>query len=268
MSSEDAVFLYAVGTAGCGKSAFTAGMSRYLTQRGLDVLTVNLDPGAEDIPYTVDVDVREWVRLGDVMDEYQLGPNGAQVLAADLIALKAGELKEAIEDQGADYVLLDTPGQTELFVFRESGRVLTELLAPGRSAVLFLMDPFLAKRPSAFVSQLMLSATTQFRFSAPLLNVLTKKDLLKDEEMQRIVDWAEDIERLENDLISERADQMTQLSTEITRILGAIGTYTKLTPASAVTLEGLEDVYNFAQNVFAGGDDPESGVEQHDNRQN
>lgn len=252
---DDPVFVYVVGTAGSGKSRFTAAFARWLKERGLDSVTVNLDPGAEALPYGPDVDIRDWIRLSDVMDQYELGPNGAQVMAADLIALRVGEIQGVLEGFRTPYVLVDTPGQTELFVFRESGRITMELLAPGRSLIVFLLDPFLAKRPSAFVSMLMLSATTQFRFGVPVVNVISKRDLLKAEELARIASWTEDPDALEAALLDEKPDLYNQMNTDAFRILGALGGVTKAWPASGDTLEGLEDVYTFIQGVYAAGED-------------
>jgi GPN-loop GTPase len=255
---EDPVFIYVVGTAGSGKSRFTAGLQRWLKERGLDATTVNLDPGAEALPYVPDVDIRDWLRLADVMDQYELGPNGAQVLAADLIALRLGDVSEAISQFRSPYVVVDTPGQTELFVFRESGRITMEILAPGRSLIVFLVDPFLAKRPSAYVSLAMLSATTAFRFGVPLLNALAKTDLLKPEELERLRAWSETPETLEDALLSEKPDLYTQMTTDTFRVLDAMGSFGRAVAVSSETLEGMDDVYAYVQEVYAGGEDLKS----------
>jgi GPN-loop GTPase len=263
---EEPVYVYAVGTAGSGKSAFTAAFHQWLYQHNVNAITVNLDPGAEALPYEPDVDVRDWIMLGDVMEEYKLGPNGAQVMAADLIALRMGDIKEVLSQYRPSYVLVDTPGQMELFVFREAGRVVMEHLAPGRSLVNFLVDPFIAKHASAFVSQLMLSATTNFRFQVPVLNVLSKQDLLKDEELERINAWGEDPFLLQDALTAEKADLYNQMSTDLQRLLEGLGVSPRVTPTSAETQQGLEDVYGLVQDLFAGGEDEQSGVEPGERR--
>lgn len=255
---EEPVFVYVVGTAGSGKSRFTAALTRWMKERGLETTTLNLDPGAETLPYGPDVDIRDWIRLADVMDQYELGPNGAQIMAADLIALKLGEIDAVLQEFRSPYVLVDTPGQTELFVFRESGRITMELLAPKRSLIVFLFDPFLAKRPSAFVSMLMLAATTQFRFGVPVLNVISKRDLLKEEELERIAAWSGSADALEAALLDEKPDLQTQMSTDVFRILDAMAGLQKAVPVSNDTLEGMEDVYSFIQGVFDFGDDLKS----------
>jgi GTPase SAR1 family protein len=251
---EEPVYLYVVGTAGSGKTKFTAALARWMQEHGHDAVTVNLDPGAEDLPYAPDVDIRDWVVLADVMAKYGLGPNGAQVVAADMLALQAGEVKATLETFRTDYVILDTPGQTELFVFRESGKVLMDALSE-RRAIAFLVDPYLATRPSAYVSQLLLSATTQFRCQSPVVNVLTKADLLKDEQRERLDAWSSSFDALADALASEQADLLNTLNTDVFKILDGMGAYAQLTPVSSETLEGLDDVYALVQATFAGGED-------------
>ena len=55
------------------------------------------------------------------MDEYDLGPNGAQILAADLVAAQAEDVFDEIEGISGDILIIDTlTGQVELFAFREA----------------------------------------------------------------------------------------------------------------------------------------------------
>ena len=84
--------LFIIGTAGSGKSLLTASFTKWLKMDGQDVVTVNLDPGVLTLPYTPDVDVRNYVRVEEIMEKYMLGPNGALVMAADLIAEEAQKL--------------------------------------------------------------------------------------------------------------------------------------------------------------------------------
>lgn len=264
MPRESPIFLYLVGTAGSGKTKLTQGVERWMDQEGLDAITVNLDPGARRLPYDPAVDIRDWVVLDDVMDEYGLGPNGAQVVAADLLALRVGHVKEAIQEFRTDVVLLDTPGQLELFVFRDAGRVVVNALGPESSMLAYLIDPYLARNPSSFVSQLLLAANTQFRFQVPQVNVLSKVDLLKagddgkgdlDVDLETITGWAENMGTLYDDLIEEEATLHNQLNTDIFRVIEDMGTYTDLTPVSGETLDGIEDLYAHAVKNFRGGED-------------
>src|SRR3990172_4854850 len=164
LAMEQGINIYLLGTAGSGKTALTRAFQEWAQAEGLQVSTVNLDPGAEYLPYSPEVDVRDWVSLKEVMQEHGLGPNGAQIMCADLIALKAEELMEAVAEAPADYIVIDTPGQMELFAYRQASAVVMKALGEERSVMGFLFDPALAKTPSGFVSLLLLSASVQFRF--------------------------------------------------------------------------------------------------------
>jgi GTPase SAR1 and related small G proteins len=121
MSSNDGTtppVLFVVGTAGAGKSSLVTSFQRWARFLDIDVLAINLDPGAERVHYDPEFDVRDLISLSEVMDEYDLGPNGAQILAADLVASQAVEVFEEIEGLAGDIMIVNTPGQVELFAFR------------------------------------------------------------------------------------------------------------------------------------------------------
>ena len=185
---KEEIFVYFIGTAGSGKSTLTDTFNRWTELRGVDAITVNLDPGAENLPYEPDVDIRDWISLKEVMDSYGLGPNGAQIACADMLALNTMDVKKSIESFKTDYVLLDTPGQLELFVFRESGKYIVKFLNPRRSIIAYLLDLALAKTPSGFVSQLLLSVSTNFRLNQSQINILSKADLLTEQERQKFME--------------------------------------------------------------------------------
>ena len=178
--------IYFTGTAGAGKTTFVRAFADWMKSAGYETTVVNLDPGSEETTLDPAVDIREWVRLSDIQDEYGLGPNGAQIAAADMIALKIFDVKQAIEELKTDYVLIDTPGQVELFAFREASKAVVDALSGDRSQIAFLFDPALARTPGGFVSLLLLSATVEFRFRLPMINVLTKSDVLSAEQIAEL----------------------------------------------------------------------------------
>jgi GTPase SAR1 family protein len=249
------IFLYFIGAAGSGKSTMTQGFKAWMDKMGYNAATINLDPGVEHLPYPADIDVRDWLNLKAIMDEYSLGPNGAQVVAADMVALRVGEIADIVRKLRSDYILIDTPGQMELFTFRESSRVIIRALNMERSAIVFLYDPMLSTTPSNFVSQLLLGSTTQFRFSIPTINVLSKIDLLEEQQMEITLEWANNPDALYDALIAESPSMKGQLNMELLRALESLGTYTSLVPISSKEMRGMEDLYNIGQQVFSGGED-------------
>ncbi|HDM67302.1 MAG TPA: GTPase [Thermoplasmatales archaeon] len=252
---KEEIFLYFIGTAGSGKSTLTHLFKQWTELRGIDSITVNLDPGSESLPYEPDVDIREWVSLQEVMETHELGPNGAQIACADMVALNIEEVKDSIEFFKTDYVLVDTPGQLELFVFRESGKHIVESLAPQRSVIVYLIDPVLARSPSGFVSHLLLSMSTNFRLGKPQVNILSKADLLSKDEVALIQLWSQDTSTLYDAITQENPSILREMSEELLMVLQGFETQSKLIPTGKNDFLGIEDLYTIIQLVFKGGED-------------
>ncbi len=254
---EEPGTVYFTGTAGAGKTSLVRAFAEWMRSAGYDVTVVNLDPGSESDTDGMDVDIREWVRLSDIEDEYDLGPNGAQVAAADMIALKIFDVKQAIQELKADYVLIDTPGQIELFAFREASKAIVDALSGDRSVVAFLFDPSLARTPGGFVALVMLSATVEFRFRLPMVNVLAKSDALTPDQLGEVLGWSDEPGRLYDAVSRDAPSPDVQLSTELYRAIETMGPLLGLVPTSAKDGTGLESVYQACQRVFGGADDLE-----------
>ena len=92
--------LYFIGTAGSGKSTMVYAFQLWMNSQGLDCVTVNLDPGAEALQYSPDLDVRDYVDLREVMEEEDLGPNGLQVPGRADVEVGRAEVGE--ENEGPD----------------------------------------------------------------------------------------------------------------------------------------------------------------------
>lgn len=247
--------LYFIGSAGSGKSSLTGAFMGWMQRQGFDAITVNLDPGIENAPYVPDIDIREWIKMRDIMKEYGVGPNGAQIIAADMLAMNLDEMKEIIDSFETEYVIFDTPGQMELFVLRESGKYLIEALGAEKSMIGFLFDPIISRTPSGFISLLLQAASIEVRFNVPFMGILTKSDLLEDDSIKRILNWSKDILDLEEAIHNERPSMRNQLSIEFLSAIKSIAAGQKLITASSTYGFGMEDIYNAAQEVFYGGED-------------
>ena len=151
-------FIYFVGTAGSGKSTLVRAYREWLDTTGVDAITINLDPGVDRLPYDADVDIREWVALDEVMAEFNLGPNGAQIVASDLMAVNIEKMKDVVDDFDTTYALVDTPGQLELFAFRESPKAIVDAFGKNDSMVVYLSDPMLCKTSNGFISNMVLAS--------------------------------------------------------------------------------------------------------------
>jgi GTPase SAR1 family protein len=251
----DPVRIYFVGTAGSGKTTLTKAFKLWMDEHGFSSITVNLDPGAESLGYAPDVDIRDWVTVHQVMEEQGLGPNGAQIACADIAALKFKEIAKVIDGFRADYIFMDTPGQIELFAFREASNVFVDAFSAGESIIAFVLDPAIARNPAGLVSMLMLSASVQFRFARPLELVLGKADTLSEEATETLLAWCNTPELLMNELSAGDMDMRAVFASEFLKAMEALGTHRTPIPISGQEMTGIDDLYNTIQQLFFGGED-------------
>ncbi|MCD6241917.1 ATP/GTP-binding protein [Candidatus Bathyarchaeota archaeon] len=245
---------FIIGTAGSGKSLLTAAYSEWLKMQKQDVATVNLDPGVLELPYSPDVDVRDYINVVSLMDEYKLGPNAALIMAADLIAEEISKIAAEIEALNPDIVLVDTPGQMELFAFRASGPYIVNEITNEPKAIIYLFDSVFCMNPLNYVSNLFLSAAVYNRFLIPQIHVLSKCDLLDSENVNRIVDWSAKPKMLEDAIEEKLSGTKRILSREIMKAIYNLGMRFLLIPVSAKTNEGMINLNAALERVLAGGD--------------
>jgi len=246
--------LFIIGTAGSGKSLLTASFANWLKIGKQNVITVNLDPGALTLPYTPEVDVRNYVSVGELMERHGLGPNGALVMAADLIAEETQSLEEEIGDFNPDLVLVDTPGQMELFAFRASGPYIASELTKEPKAIVYLFDSVFSASPLNYVSNLFLSAAVYNRFFVSQVHVLTKCDLLPPRDVDRIVNWSANPETLETAIEEKLNGTRRLLSRDMMHAIYRLGLRFLLIPVSAKTNEGLINLNAALERILAGGE--------------
>jgi len=230
--------IFIIGTAGSGKSLLTANLFDYYTKNGNFVGVLNLDPGVENLPYTCDVDVRDYVDLISVMKQYDLGPNGAMIMASDLIASKIDELQRDVDNVNPDYLIVDTPGQIELFAYRTSGPFFVQNFNVEQKSAIFLHDGSLVTTPTNFVSMALLASSIKLRLNLPFVNVLTKIDLIED-RIRDILKWSSNLSSLEEAIAKQSDGESYTLVMNILRSLNVGGFSQGLIPISNATTEGM-----------------------------
>jgi len=246
--------VFIIGTAGSGKSLLTASLNEWLKVGKQKTATVNLDPGVLTLPYVPDIDIRNYINVNGLMEKYGLGPNGALLMAADLIAEDAQRLGREILDLKSDVVIVDTPGQIELFAFRASGPYIANELTKEPKAIIYLFDAVFSFNPLNYVSNMFLSAAVYNRFLVPQLHVLSKCDLLPPEEANRIVDWSANPKALEEVIEEKLSGTRRLLSRDMVHIIHRLGLRFLLIPVSAKTNEGLINLNTALERIFAGGE--------------
>jgi len=230
-------------------------LKAYIINRNPDIsaITVNLDPGVRIVPYVPDIDIRDYIVLEEVMEEYGLGPNGGMILASDLMVNYLDDLRDEIDEYNPDWVLVDTAGQLELFAFRETGPLIASSLGFGdiQRSVSFLFDSNLVLRPNGFISTLLLAASVQFRFrKISQINVLSKMDLLDDDQIDMIINWSQDFKALEESTSVREGGLIRELSMNLSEVFIQMGSTAELIPCTIKREDGLDLLFGYLQRVF------------------
>jgi len=248
--------IFISGTAGSGKTLLASKLHEYYTKNGAFAAILNLDPGVENLPYTCDVDVRDYVDYVSIMQQYELGPNGAMIMANDLIASKIDEIQNQIDRVNPDYLIIDTPGQIELFAYRSSGRFVVENLSSEEKTNIFIFDGALVTTPVNFVSIALLATSIRLRLNLPAINVLTKTDLIGD-KLKNILEWSTNMRTLENAIAKEADGDTFSLTTNILRGLNLGGFAQGLIPISNITGDGFVNLEGALSRILNLGEEVE-----------
>ena len=219
----------------------------------ISAITLNLDPGSKTMPYVPDIDIRDYIVLDEVMNEYGLGPNGAMILSSDLMVNYLDDIKDEIDEYSPDWIFVDTAGQLELFAFRDTGPLIASSLGFGsiQRSVSFLFDSNLVLRPNGFISTLLLAASVQFRFrDIPQINILAKSDLIDDDQIDMIVDWSQDFQSLEDSTNERESGLIRELSMLISDVFIQLGSTSELIPCSIKEEHGADLLFGYLQRIF------------------
>lgn len=240
-----------IGPAGSGKTLLTWAFGRWLEDAGLTADYVNLDPSVELLPYKPSFDSRVLVRAREVMEREGLGPNAAIVRAVEILAERGEELREALGMLRGDYILVDTPGQMEIVLFRPSGLKLMEVVKEVSSPVgVFLLDSTLGTYEASAAIAVLLATVAQLRLGIPVVPVLSKADAagirggLVSPSMHLEVD--EMVERLSEGNLGALSEMLAEAMSLAKRYLKS----GRLIAVSSVTGEGLEELYKLVHEVF------------------
>ncbi|MBY9009178.1 MAG: ATP/GTP-binding protein, partial [Candidatus Lokiarchaeota archaeon] len=161
--------------------------------------------------------------------------------------------KYEIDEYNPDWVFVDTAGQLELFAFRETGPLIASSLGFGsiQRAVSFLFDSNLVLRPNGFISTLLLAASVQFRFrDIPQINVLSKADLLSEDQIEMVVNWSQDFKALEDSTNERESGLIRELSMLISEVFIQLGSTSELISCSIKEDQGLDYLFGYLQRIF------------------
>ena len=196
-------------------------MSQFLTNLGRDVCIINLDPANDNLPYTCNIDICELISLEDTMEEYDLGPNGGLIFCMEYLMKNIDWLKEKLDQHKNKYILIDCPGQAELYTHLTSVRDVVENLINWdyRITAVHLVDAHHVCDSSKFISVLLLSLSTMLHINISHINVLSKMDLLKKSQLEFDLDYYLEVGSLEHVLEKLDNDSFTSKFRELNAAL-------------------------------------------------
>ncbi|KAL7720763.1 GPN-loop GTPase 3 [Entamoeba marina] len=168
-----------MGPAGSGKSTYCRYMKQYLTDLHRRPFMVNLDPALDESYYDIDIDIRDLVTIEDVMENLDYGPNGALVYCMEYLLENLEWLSEELGDYDDDYLIIDCPGQIELYSHLPVMSQIVEFLKRENYMLcgVFLVDSQVLTDSSKYVSAVLCCLSVMSSLEIPHINVLSKMDL-------------------------------------------------------------------------------------------
>ncbi|KAK5108412.1 hypothetical protein LTR62_008368 [Meristemomyces frigidus] len=220
------VAIVCVGMAGSGKTTFMQRINAHLYQSHQQSpsttappYVMNLDPAVRSVPFESNIDIRDSVNYKEVMKQYNLGPNGGILTSLNLFSTKIDQVMGILEKRclpskqpateakappSPTHILLDTPGQIEVFVWSASGTILLSSLASSFPTVIaYIIDtPRTTASTSTFMSNMLYAISILYKTRLPMILVFNKTDV-KDES--EAVEWMRDFESFQAALREEEA---------------------------------------------------------------
>ena len=173
---------------------------------------MNLDPAVLNVPFTPNIDIRDSVNYKEVMKAYNLGPNGGILTSLNLFATKIDQILNLLEkrttpdlskpdSKAIKNILVDTPGQIEVFVWSASGSILLDSLASTFPTVIaYVIDTPRTASTSTFMSNMLYACSILYKTKLPMILVFNKTDV-KDAEFAK--EWMTDFESFQAALQQE-----------------------------------------------------------------
>lgn len=246
-----------IGMAGSGKTTFMQRLNLHLHAKKTPPYVINLDPAVLKVPFGANIDIRDSVKYKKVMEEYNLGPNGAIVTSLNLFSTKIDQVIKLVENKLDKFenVIIDTPGQIECFIWSASGAIITEAFASTfPTVVAYIVDTPRNLSPTTFMSNMLYACSILYKTKLPMIIVFNKTDVKKSDFAR---EWMTDFEAFQQALRDDQelngedgtsSGYMSSLVNSMSLMLEEFYSQLDVVGCSAYTGEGFDDFLDAVDN--------------------
>lgn len=218
---------------------------------------INLDPAVLKVPYGANIDIRDSIKYKKVMENYNLGPNGAIVTSLNLFSTKIDQVIKLLENKRDkfEHCIVDTPGQIECFVWSASGAIITESFASTFPTVIaYIVDTPRNASPTTFMSNMLYACSILYKTKLPMILVFNKTDVCKADFAK---EWMSDFEAFQRALRDDQelngnsglgSGYMSSLINSMSLMLEEFYSQLDMVAVSSFTGEGFDDFLEVVNN--------------------
>lgn len=240
------VVVIVIGMAGSGKSTLMHRINLSMNDSNKRGYYVNLDPAVKSVPFAANIDIRDTVNYKEVMEQYNLGPNGAILTSLNLFATRFDQVIEILEKRAeeTDFVFVDTPGQIEAFTWSAGGQIILELLASTfPTCLLYVSDSARCTSPTTFMSNMLYCCSVLYKSNLPVITVFNKIDAVS---CAYALEWMTDFESYldaSENTSTRDGEYMSSLNRSLALVMDEFYSNISAIGVSAATGEGIPDLF-------------------------